>query len=145
MSTIKDNEMSVIFSITEEIKDQNNKYNLSKFEFEFYHEESSKPLPIVRVKRFSSPNKGEKWKIFEDNKVMFTIDGAKLNNKEKHFLKTVAGVIFLLDQYKSGIKSFSALKNEIKNHLKINFSNETDTVKFDQKATKMVPIPIPIR
>ena len=24
------------------------------------------------------PNKGEKWRIFEDNKVMFTLEGTKL-------------------------------------------------------------------
>jgi hypothetical protein len=118
MSTTKNNDTTGVVSITEEIKDQNNKYNLSKFEFEFYHEEFSKPQPIVRLRRFSAPNKGEKWKIFEDNKVMFTIEGSKLNNKERYFLKTVEGVNFLLNQYKNGIKSFNALKNEIKNHLK---------------------------
>jgi hypothetical protein len=64
------------------------------------------------------PNKGEKWKIFEDNKVMFVVEGTKLTNKEKEFLRTIDGVNFLITQYKQGIKSFNSLKNEIKKKLK---------------------------
>lgn len=104
--------------ITEEVKDQNTKYNLSKFEYDLYHEEDDVAEKVIRVKRISMPNKGEKWKIFEDNKAMFVIEGTKLNNKEKEFLRTVDGVNFLIAQYKSGIKSFNSLKNEIKKKLK---------------------------
>ncbi len=102
----------------EESKDGNLKYNLSKFEYDLYHEEDDKAEKVIRVKRVSMPNKGEKWKIFEDNKVMFTLEGTKLTNKEKDFLRTVDGVNFLIAQYKQGIKSFNSLKNEIKKKLK---------------------------
>jgi hypothetical protein len=113
----KNRDTSETKSITEELKTDNSKYNLSKFEFDLYDEESNKPHKVVRVKRFSMPNKGEKWKIFEDNKIMFVVEGSKLNNKEKAFLRTVEGVSFLLSQYKNGIKSFNALKNELKQHI----------------------------
>jgi hypothetical protein len=103
---------------SEESKDSNAKYNLSKFEYDLYHEEDDKAEKVIRVKRVSMPNKGEKWKIFEDNKVMFVVEGTKLNNKEKDFLRTVDGVNFLIAQYKAGIKSFNSLKNEIKKKLK---------------------------
>ena len=102
---------------SEDLKD-NNKYNLSKFEYDLYHEEDDKAEKVIRIKRVSMPNKGEKWKIFEDNKVMFIVEGTKLNNKEKDFLRTVDGVSFLIAQYKLGIKSFNSLKNEIKKKLK---------------------------
>lgn len=102
----------------EEPKDGNLKYNLSKFEYDLYHEEDDKAEKVIRVKRVSMPNKGEKWKIFEDNKVMFTLEGTKLTNKEKDFLRTVDGVNFLIAQHKQGIKSFNSLKNEIKKKLK---------------------------
>ena len=102
----------------EESKDGNLKYNLSKFEYDLYHEEDDKAEKVIRVKRVSMPNKGEKWKIFEDNKVMFTLEGTKLTNKEKDFLRTVDGVNFLIAQHKQGIKSFNSLKNEIKKKLK---------------------------
>lgn len=102
----------------EESKDGNLKYNLSKFEYDLYHEEDDKAEKVIRVKRVSMPNKGEKWKIFEDNKVMFTVEGTKLTNKEKDFLRSVDGVNFLITQYKQGIKSFNSLKKEIKKNLK---------------------------
>ena len=102
----------------EEGKDGNTKYSLSKFEYDLYHEEDDKAEKVIRVKRVSMPNKGEKWKIFEDNKVMFVVEGTKLTNKEKDFLRTVDGVNFLITQYKAGIKSFNSLKNEIKKKLK---------------------------
>ena len=103
---------------SEESKDGNLKYNLSKFEYDLYHEEDDVAEKVIRVKRVSMPNKGEKWKIFEDNKVMFVVEGSKLNNKEKDFLRSVDGVNFLIAQFKQGIKSFNSLKNEIKKRLK---------------------------
>lgn len=102
----------------EEQKDQNSKFNLSKFDFDLYHEEDNKAETVIRIKRVSMPNKGEKWKIFENNKVMFVVEGSKLTNKEKDFLRTVDGLNFLITQFKGGIKSFNSLKNEIKKNLK---------------------------
>ena len=104
--------------VTEEVKEQNSKYSLSKFDFDLYHEEDDVAEKVIRVKRVSMPNNGEKWKISEDSKVMFVVEGTKLNNKERDFLRTVDGVNFLMTQYKQGIKSFSALKKEIKKKLK---------------------------
>lgn len=108
------NEATNSLSPTEEFKDQNNKFNLNKFEFDLFHEEKNIPQKVLRVKRVSLPNKGEKWKIFENNKNVFTLEGSKLTNKEKEFLRTVDGINFLLEQYKEGIKSFNSLKQEIK-------------------------------
>jgi hypothetical protein len=103
---------------SEEPKDRNSKYSFGKFEYDLYHEEDDVSLPVVRVKHVSMPNKGERWKIFEDNKVVFVVEGAKLNNKEKDFLRGIDGVNFLIAQHKSGIKSFNSLKTEIKKRLK---------------------------
>lgn len=105
-------------SVFDEFKDQSTKHNLSKFEYDLYHEEDDKIEKIIRVRRISMPNKGEKWKIFEDNSVMFVVEGNKLSNKEKDFLRSVEGVNFLISQYKQGIKSFTALKTEIKKKIK---------------------------
>ena len=104
--------------ISDEFKDQNLKYNLSKFEYDLYHEEDDVVEKVIRVKRVSMPNKGEKWKIFEDTKLIFTVEGAKLTNKEKEFLRTIDGVNFLISQYKQGLKSINYLKTEIKKRIK---------------------------
>lgn len=105
-------------SETTEYKDQGIKYVLSKFEYDLYHEEDNKIEKVIRVKRVSMPNKGEKWKILDDGKTAFVVEGTKLGKKEREFLRTVEGVNFLINQYKKGIRSFNALKNEIKKQLK---------------------------
>jgi hypothetical protein len=102
----------------EESKENGQKYNLSKFEYDLYHEEDDKAEKVIRVKRVPMPNKGEKWKIMVDNKVVWVLEGTKLTNKEKEFLRTADGVNFLIARCKAGIKSFNSLKNEIKKKLK---------------------------
>lgn len=104
--------------ITEEVKDSREKYNLSKFDYDLYKEEDDIALPIIRIKHISLPNKGERWKVFSDSKVILIVEGTKLTNKEKDFLHTVDGANFLIGQVKAGIKSFNALKTSIKNKLK---------------------------
>ncbi len=104
-------------TVENEFKDQNLKYNLSKFEYDLFHEEDDVAEKIIRVKRYSLPNDGERWKIFENSKVMFVVEGTKLTKKEKAFLRTVDGVSFLISQYKSGINSFNHLKTEIRNKI----------------------------
>lgn len=105
-------------STGEEPKEQNSKFNLSKFDFDLYHEEDNKAETVIRIKRVSMPNKGEKWKVMTDNKVTFVVEGLKLSKKEREFLRTVEGLNFLIAQFKQGIKSFNSLKNEIKKNLK---------------------------
>ena len=107
-----------LISITDEMKENNTKYSLNKFDFDLHREENNKIEKVLRVSRISSPSKGERWKIFEDNKVIFVLEGSKLNNKEKDYLRTVEGFNFLISQYKIGIKSFTSLRNEIKKNLK---------------------------
>jgi len=109
---------SGVTPVTEELKDHNQKHSLSKMEMDLYHEEYDVVEKVIRVKRFAMPNKGEKWKIFEDSKAMFIIEGIKLNTKEREFLRTPDGFNFMIAQYKAGIKSFNSFKNELKKKLK---------------------------
>lgn len=104
--------------MSDEFKDQNFKYNLSKFEYDLYHDEDDIVEKVIRVKRFSLPNNGEKWKIFEDNKAMYIVEGAKLTKKEREFLRSIDGITFLVQQYKSGINSFNHLKTELRKRIK---------------------------
>lgn len=100
--------------ITEEFKDQNQKYNLSKFEFDLYHEEDDVAERVIRVKRVAMPNKGDKWKVMNDNKVIFTIESTKVSKKEREYLQSVEGFNFMLAQAKIGIKSLNAFRTELK-------------------------------
>lgn len=103
--------------ITDELKDQNAKYSLSKFDFDLYHEEDDIANKVIRVKRVPMPNKGEKWKITCDNKLLFTIEGNKISKKEKEYLQTVDGFNFMLSQAKTGIKSLNSFRMELKKKL----------------------------
>ena len=99
-------------------KESYSPHTLSKFEYDLYHEDDDVKLPVIRVKYVELPHNGARWKIFEDTKVVFLVEGSKLNNKEKDFLRTIDGVNFLIAQFKGGIKSFNALKKAIKKRLK---------------------------
>lgn len=106
-----------VSSITEEFKEVGSKRTLSKYEHDLYNEESDIVEKVIRIKKIIMPNKDEQWKIFEDNKVIFVVDGTKLTNKERIFLSSVEGFNFLISKFKSGIKSFNFLKIEIKQKL----------------------------
>lgn len=110
---------STTVAVTEEIKDQNSKYTLSKFEYDLYHEEDDISLPVIRVKKFNLPNKDKRWKIMVDNKLIFTIEGSKISKKEKDYLETIDGFNFILNQAKIGIKSLNSFRSEIKKIIKI--------------------------
>lgn len=99
---------------SEEYKDSNLKYNLSKFEHDLYHEEDDVSEPVVRVKRVSMPNKGEKWKVMHDNKIIFTVESTKISKKEREYLQTIEGFNFILAQAKIGIKSLNSFRTELK-------------------------------
>jgi hypothetical protein len=90
------------------------RYVLSKFEYDLYHEEDNVPGSVVHVKRVGNAKKGEKWKIFENNKLALTIDGVKLTSKERNFLYSSEGIIFLMNQFKAGVNTISALKKNMK-------------------------------
>jgi SMC interacting uncharacterized protein involved in chromosome segregation len=102
----------------DEQKEGGSRYNLSKFEFDLYHEEDDIAEKVIRVKRVSMPNKGEKWKIMLDSKVTFIIEGSKLSKKEREYLETVDGFNFILAQAKVGIKSLNSFKTELKKIIK---------------------------
>jgi hypothetical protein len=90
------------------------KHILSKYEYDLYKEEDDIALKVIRVKKFSMPNKGAKWKIMIDNKVTFVIEGTKISKKEREFLETVNGFNFILAQAKIGIKSLNGFKNDLR-------------------------------
>jgi hypothetical protein len=112
----KNNDQSAI-NLSEDFR-EGSKNTLNKYEYDLYHEEDDVAFKVIRIKHINLPNKGDKWKVFEDNKNIFTIEGSKLTNKEKSFLKTVDGMNFLINQSKLGIKSINYLKIEIKKLLK---------------------------
>jgi len=131
---------SNIPTLSEESKDRNQHYNLSKFEYDLYHEEDDIAEKVIRVKRVSLPNKGERWKVFSDNKIIFTIEGNKLSKKEKEFLQTIDGVNFILTHAKSGFTSFNKFRVELKNKVDNKLSDKVTSTAV-QKPVKRTKKP----
>ena len=102
----------------EEVKESILKYPLSKFDYDLYDETDNKVEKIIRVKAVYSIKKGDKWKIFDNDKVVCVIDGTHLNKRERAFLKTVDGMNWMIAQAKAGIKSFNSLKIELKKKIR---------------------------
>ena len=98
---------------TEDFKEQNFKH-LSKIDHDLFKDEDDVLEKVIRVKRIAMPNKGEKWKITNDNKLIFTIESTKISKKEKEYLRTVEGFNFILSQAKVGIKSLNSFRKELK-------------------------------
>lgn len=90
------------------------KYPLSKFDFELFDEAKATPAPVIRVKRTSTNTKGERWRVFRDDELLFMIEGDKISKREKEFLRTVDGVSFLTMQVKSNVTSWSKIRAELK-------------------------------
>jgi len=100
--------------VQDDIRSHSFKQNLSKFEYDLYHEEDDIITRIIRVKRTGTFDKNEKWKIFENTKVIFTVEGTKISKKEREFLRSIDGINFLIAQAKIGIKSLNKLRGELK-------------------------------
>ena len=103
--------------VPDDIKETGGKGNLSRFDYDLYKDEDNVLLPVIRVKCINLPNKGKRWKIFQDAKVVFTIESLKLSKEEREYLQTVAGFNFILQQAKVGLKSFNAFRIALKNVL----------------------------
>lgn len=101
----------------ETTKDSYSPHTLSKFDYDLYKEDDDVKLPIIRVKYVELPHNGARWKVSSDNKMIFVIEGSKLNKKEKEFLRTINGANFILSCAKLGFTSLNKFRKELKNHL----------------------------
>lgn len=90
----------------------------SRLDLELFDDAKATPAPVIRVKRSSTPSKGERWKVLRDEELLFVIEGEKLSKKEREFLRSLEGVSFLTGQVKLKVNSLSKLKLALKTHLK---------------------------
>lgn len=80
---------------------------------ELFDEEEYIAHKLVRVQRIEKKSE-ENWEISIDKKVLITIRGKQLNAKEREFLRTVDGLLFIKSQFEGGINSAAAMKEQIK-------------------------------
>lgn len=106
----------IIINDIEEYKETN--YRGKAENEDLFHEEDHKLEKLWRIKRIALPNDGERWKIFDDTKIIFILEGSKLNKKERDFLRSLEGLNFLLQVIKMGFHSLTKIKGELKKIMK---------------------------
>lgn len=86
---------------------------LYKLDSELFDEESNVVHKLINVRRIELPQNGEDWEILEDKKVMFTVKGVKLTKKQRSFLRSIEGILSLMELYKEGQINMNKIKNKI--------------------------------
>ena len=94
----------------------NSKYlnlNILRTDHELFKEEDDIKQKVLNIKRIKLPRNGEDWEILEDKKIVLTLKGTRFSKSQREFLRTVNGVKFLMDSYKSDIKSVVKFKKAL--------------------------------
>jgi len=81
---------------------------------ELFDDESHIVHKLINVKRVVLPKNGENWEVLEDHRVVFTLKGVRLTNKEKALLRTVEGIQLLMTEYKTGNTSVAGIRRKLK-------------------------------
>jgi len=64
---------------------------------------------LIEVKRVDSKDKCI-FNIIKNGKLSCTIDCSKLTKRQVEFLKTIEGMLFMLNSFKNGVKNLSEFK-----------------------------------
>jgi hypothetical protein len=83
-----------------------------KQDSEFFNDEDYIPGNSVRVKRVANSSH-EDWKIFINEQEALVLKGIRFTSKEKEFLRTTDGVMFIISGIKNGWKSVSEFKRQL--------------------------------
>jgi hypothetical protein len=83
---------------------------------ELFNEDSHIPHQVISVKRVEF-SKTEDWEIKADQKAVMILKGVRFTAKEKKFLRTVDGIKFVIEGYKSGWNNVSEFKRNIKSYI----------------------------
>lgn len=98
---------------------KNSTFSLSKAENEFFDEEKQKnKADVLRVKFVSSKKYGDSWNIYANNNLLTEIKSYRLNKKEKKYVESPEGILFLLRCAKDGLRSVVEFKEKIANKIK---------------------------
>lgn len=95
--------------------DENNSKNgiFLKQDSELFNDEDYIPGKSIRIKRIKN-NSSEDWQVLIDDVKQLLIKGNRFTAKERKFLRTSAGMLFMIDGIKNGWLSVSDFKRNIK-------------------------------
>jgi hypothetical protein len=84
---------------------------------ELFDEDECVVHDLVGV-RWVPLSKGEDWEITKNRRNVLVLKGVRFSKKERDFLRTAAGMSFIVGGYKQGWKSISEFKRQVKKCLK---------------------------
>lgn len=87
-----------------------------KQDSELFIEESYVPGRCIRVKYIEDDGQ-ESWQILIDGKEQLVLKGSRFSTSEREFFKETKGVVFIIEGVKSGWKSVSEFKRNVKNYV----------------------------
>ena len=97
--------------------EQNNKKgSFLKQDSELFNEDDDIPGQSIQVKRISYPPK-EDWKVLINDKEHLLLRGTRFTSKEREFLRSVEGTLFIVHGTKQGWKSVSEFKRQLKDKI----------------------------
>jgi len=94
-------------------ENNNKKGAFLKQDSELYNEEDDTPGASVQVKRIVQPPK-EDWLILIDDEEFLLLRGTRFTAKEREFLRSVEGTLFIIQGAKQRWKSVSEFKRQLK-------------------------------
>ena len=85
-----------------------------RIDTELFKDEDNVIEKVIGVRRAALPQNGENWEVLEDDCVVLVLHGIRFTNKERDFLRTIDGILFIMNGWKHGWKAISKYKSAIK-------------------------------
>ncbi len=89
--------------------------HFSRYEDPLWDEDEGEDRKKLYRVKLSLPRGSEKhkWKVYEDNSVVFVIDGRYLNKHQISYLLSPEGMNFILSSYKAGADNMNKFKKRL--------------------------------
>jgi len=81
---------------------------------ELFKDEDNIAHNIISVRLVDLPNNGEDWEITDNNRVVVVLRGIRFTKKEKEFLRSAKGFLFIINGYKQGWRAVSQFKKKLR-------------------------------
>lgn len=82
-------------------------------ENELFDDNSYVPHDVVSVRRIEFAE-GEDWEVLKNKKTVIVLKGVRFSAKERAFFRTIDGVKFIMEGFKSGWNSIAEFKKNLK-------------------------------
>jgi len=84
---------------------------------DLFDDDSYVPNKLIRARAVPLPGNSVDWEIIENNNIVMTLKGVRFSKKEREYLKTYDGMMFIIEGYKKGWKSIAEFKRQLKKQL----------------------------